>query len=373
VSVYGFDLRPGNRRGLYLTERDSDGQEVLPVTLVRPNQYTERAGMRMEDTTIHIITGFDVGACTYCRITGIGDTLIWARPIIGPQGYEPVGNVCIGPDGAPWISATGAYDSAYATDQLLIRFGEDASQTIYYPFANLPRRYWATLSGIDTQYHFHFMTDYYDSVDHWDYMRLDTSFAILQTVPLDFRSVESDGAKSDLAGNSFFVVKDGSGLSAAFLHSNGTWVLAPVQIDPNMFAYDFSIVTMDTVRYAFTCTGSHPSLGEEFESLRLYTYGFPPYNAAQTPPSIAREFALSAYPNPFNSSTRIRFDVAKRGPITLNVFDLQGRLVQTLADGIMESGQHELSLSGEHLASGMYFVRLRTAETIRTEKILLLK
>ena len=82
---------------------------------------------------------------------------------------------------------------------------------------------------------------------------------------------------------------------------------------------------------------------------------------------------LAAYPNPFNSTTRIRFDLAKRQRVKLDLFDLQGRLVRTLTDGMMDAGRQEITFDGDGLASGTYFVRLKSAEVVRTEKILLLK
>lgn len=82
---------------------------------------------------------------------------------------------------------------------------------------------------------------------------------------------------------------------------------------------------------------------------------------------------LSAYPNPFNSTTQIRFDLLKREPVKVTLYDLQGRLVRTLVDEVKEAGRHEVALNAENLASGTYFVRLWTTEATRTEKILLLK
>ncbi|HEY3294121.1 MAG TPA: T9SS type A sorting domain-containing protein [bacterium] len=82
---------------------------------------------------------------------------------------------------------------------------------------------------------------------------------------------------------------------------------------------------------------------------------------------------LSAYPNPFNGSTRIRFDLLTRQKVKLDLYDLQGRHVQTLCDEIRDAGRNEIAVKGEGLASGTYFVRLNSAETQRTEKILLLK
>jgi hypothetical protein len=82
---------------------------------------------------------------------------------------------------------------------------------------------------------------------------------------------------------------------------------------------------------------------------------------------------LSAYPNPFNSTTAIRFDLLKRQQVKLDLYDVQGRLVRTLCDEVKEAGRQELRLEGEGLASGVYFVRLKSAEQTKTQKILLLK
>lgn len=82
---------------------------------------------------------------------------------------------------------------------------------------------------------------------------------------------------------------------------------------------------------------------------------------------------LKAYPNPFNPATRIRFDLEKRGNVKVEVFDLQGRLVQTLVNGMQESGRHEVLFDGSARASGTYFVRLHSPFATQAEKILLLR
>jgi hypothetical protein len=82
---------------------------------------------------------------------------------------------------------------------------------------------------------------------------------------------------------------------------------------------------------------------------------------------------LSCYPNPFNSSTRIRYDLLQPGQVELKLYDLQGRLVQTLVDEVASAGKHEVRFDGSGLASGTYFVRLHGATQTRTEKLLLLK
>ncbi len=88
------------------------------------------------------------------------------------------------------------------------------------------------------------------------------------------------------------------------------------------------------------------------------------------------------YPNPFNPTTIISFSLPQSDnvlhSVSLDVYDLQGRLVQTLASGSMQSGYHQVKwngtdLRGQSVASGMYLYQLNTGNTIQTKKLLLLK
>ena len=82
---------------------------------------------------------------------------------------------------------------------------------------------------------------------------------------------------------------------------------------------------------------------------------------------------LSVYPNPFNAEAKIRFDLLKRENVTVKLYDVLGREVKTVVDGMQEMGRHEVALSVPELASGVYFVRLNTSEQTRMAKIVILK
>lgn len=84
-------------------------------------------------------------------------------------------------------------------------------------------------------------------------------------------------------------------------------------------------------------------------------------------------FILSIFPNPFNSSTRLSYDIPRNGQVNLAVYDLTGRLVQTLEDRVIPQGQHTLIFDGSALPSGVYFVRLQSKSFAQTQKLLLLK
>ncbi|MEZ5357593.1 MAG: T9SS type A sorting domain-containing protein [Candidatus Zixiibacteriota bacterium] len=84
------------------------------------------------------------------------------------------------------------------------------------------------------------------------------------------------------------------------------------------------------------------------------------------------------YPNPFNPATTIRFSIAKRGHVSLTVYNILGQIVRTLADQDYDAGEHDVSwngrdASGQTVASGIYLYRLESEELIETKKMVLLK
>jgi hypothetical protein len=84
-------------------------------------------------------------------------------------------------------------------------------------------------------------------------------------------------------------------------------------------------------------------------------------------------FAFAAYPNPFNSKTRIVFDLPSRARISLDVFDLNGRSVATLEPFVLSAGFHELSWSAGRLTSGVYLIRLQANDLSATKKVILVR
>ncbi len=79
------------------------------------------------------------------------------------------------------------------------------------------------------------------------------------------------------------------------------------------------------------------------------------------------------FPNPFNPATSIRYDVARTGKVTLEVFDLLGRRIATLVDGEQAAGQHTVRFDAGELASGMYLYRLHAGTQVLTRTMVLLK
>ncbi len=78
-------------------------------------------------------------------------------------------------------------------------------------------------------------------------------------------------------------------------------------------------------------------------------------------------------PNPFNSTTTIGYSLPAPGAASLTVYDLSGREVARLVDGVKAAGTHEAVWVADGMASGVYLVRLKTPQALKTEKMLLLR
>ena len=85
-------------------------------------------------------------------------------------------------------------------------------------------------------------------------------------------------------------------------------------------------------------------------------------------------FRLSpAYPNPFNASTRLTYDIDRPGLVTLKLFDIAGRQIKVLEDGYRTARRYEYSLNAGDLPSGVYVVRLERGAEVASQKIILMK
>ena len=91
------------------------------------------------------------------------------------------------------------------------------------------------------------------------------------------------------------------------------------------------------------------------------------------------EYSLSdAYPNPFNPTTTLSFTVPIEGVVSLNIYDMTGRLVSTLVDGNLKQGYHSFTWNGMDsngyaVSSGMYIYSLKAEGISITKKMVMMK
>jgi hypothetical protein len=88
-----------------------------------------------------------------------------------------------------------------------------------------------------------------------------------------------------------------------------------------------------------------------------------------------RVFSLDQnYPNPFNPTTTMEFTLPSNGRAALKIFDVLGREVATLFDGLTNAGEyHEVRFDASRFSSGIYFARLEFNGKHLVRKMLLLK
>ncbi|MBK7254173.1 MAG: S8 family peptidase [Ignavibacteria bacterium] len=102
-------------------------------------------------------------------------------------------------------------------------------------------------------------------------------------------------------------------------------------------------------------------------SFRVYPYS---YNANPVSVNI---ITLNNYPNPFNPETMISYYLGNGGKVTLKVYDVSGKELAVLADGIQPEGAHEIRFNGGSLSSGVYFYKLITENKTLVKQMILLK
>ena len=94
---------------------------------------------------------------------------------------------------------------------------------------------------------------------------------------------------------------------------------------------------------------------------------------------IPGKFALHQnFPNPFNPSTEIRFDLPEEGKVYLAIYNLMGQKIRTLFSDNMTPGYHAILWDGtndmgSHVSTGMYFYSIQSSEFQATKKMLFLK
>ena len=75
------------------------------------------------------------------------------------------------------------------------------------------------------------------------------------------------------------------------------------------------------------------------------------------------------YPNPFNATTNISFNIATEGNVSLQIYNLAGQLVEILIDSPMEAGYHSVNWDASAYSSGIYFYKLTAGDYVTTRKM----
>jgi len=84
------------------------------------------------------------------------------------------------------------------------------------------------------------------------------------------------------------------------------------------------------------------------------------------------------YPNPFNPVTNISFSLKEKGVVSIDIYDIKGRLVKNLVNDVKSAGSHKetwtgINNAGQEVGSGIYFYKMKTNSTSATKKMILMK
>jgi hypothetical protein len=217
---------------------------------------------------------------------------------------------------------------------------------------------------------------------------------------LTWTGVESGNDRYSMPGNMFFsnngyaianlgaggksglILKDGSVIQtiyfvSGFTADNKNNIIISSGIDYTIYFYNnagllnisippcsnsITSLYVDTSGYLYV--SSYSALFKSRFSTFTITKGT---SAAETNNSIVKDFNLyPSFPNPFNPSTRIRYEIPEESHITINIFDLLGRIVKNIIE-TKNIGSYEMEWNASKYPSGIYFVRM-TAKSIVSDK-----
>ena len=196
----------------------------------------------------------------------------------------------------------------------------------------------------------------------------------------------ADSALTCLSGNSNYSAMTTTNLAGTAISLNiarlgacctlttGTYVLGRIRFN----RVDTTCCTTDTIRYTSVL----------FDSLTQLTHGAtstPGWTNVNPTPCILVGFNKTGtevptvfklydnYPNPFNPSTTIKYDIPKTTLVKITIFDLLGRQVEALVNERKEPGSYEIRWDGSNHASGAYFYKLETSAYTDIKKMILIK
>jgi hypothetical protein len=195
--------------------------------------------------------------------------------------------------------------------------------------------------------------------------RLSTGRTFYTNIAQLFAETQPDSVRFNAANYAAFdaAVDSAATTLRSMIHINS----AAITINPN----DSSLVYYYALAYDITDAGMVQAIKDveaRGRARQILTA------VAQRETQVPRGFVLHQnFPNPFNPSTDIRFELAKAGLVNLTLYDAAGREVRTLVNGTFAAGAHTANFDASGLTSGVYFYTLRADNYTATRKMLLMR
>ena len=190
-----------------------------------------------------------------------------------------------------------------------------------------------------------------DSLNNWTFYNQSNSILPTNTVTSIF--VDSS--------NSIWI---GTGLGVVKFDGNTSWILYDKN---NSGLPDNHITAINQDKYQNIWIATYGGLAEYNENgiVGVYETNFNE--------NMVNNYLLTNYPNPFNPTTSIEYNLPQSSIVSIQIFNSLGEKVKTLYSGLQTSGSHEIVFDGGLLPSGIYFYQIITKDFSQTKKCLLLK
>jgi len=121
-----------------------------------------------------------------------------------------------------------------------------------------------------------------------------------------------------------------------------------------------------------------PKISGEFATVHkgnLYAFEEEHSGGPQTEMTIPLNpvFEMNVHPNIFAHNALIQYSIPNKQAIRLDLYDIVGRKIKTIAEGIVETGRYSYKLDSSNLSSGVYFLILQGEKETKTQKILIVR
>ncbi|PKN79322.1 MAG: gingipain R [Candidatus Cloacimonetes bacterium HGW-Cloacimonetes-1] len=144
---------------------------------------------------------------------------------------------------------------------------------------------------------------------------------------------------------------------------------------PTSLSYSETLTVMGNYQYYVAVR--YPNAEGASSDTLSFAYPYTGIDDSDLVPGLVTKLRAN-FPNPFNPTTTIRYDMAKSGAVSIKIFNIKGQLVKTLYSGVQAGGTHSITWDGKDngkrdVSSGVYFLRMDTNGYASTRKMLLMK
>ena len=160
-----------------------------------------------------------------------------------------------------------------------------------------------------------------------------------------------------------------------YKYNGGTWALiGTVSISAGDTTHKQFFVDTDEIVSSGTYTMRYKVLQGTTYTNEVSIPIFPKENVENEKNTLIKEFGIEQnYPNPFNGTTHIKYILPANGKVSIKLYDILGKEVKNIFEGMQEQGIYEININCDNLASGMYIYRVRYNDKTQSKKMLLMK